>query len=249
MLIEQTIGKLYQMKLPGMVESLKEQQQNTDALSLSFEERLGLMVDREWDNKESRRLTRRLQTAKLKQPATVEDIDFTTPRGLDKGILLSLAECDFIKAHHNIIITGATGVGKTYVACALANKACRMGYNALYQRITRLLGAVKLARADGSYPALMRKIERTELLLLDDWGLSTLTADEARDVFDILEDRNHKGSVIVISQVPMADWYETIAAPTIADAILDRLIHNAYKIELRGDSMRKRLSPLTDADH
>lgn len=249
MLIEQTIGKLYQMKLPGMVESLKEQQQNTDALSLSFEERLGLMVDREWDNKESRRLTRRLQTAKLKQPATIEDIDFTTPRGLDKGILLSLAECDFIKAHHNIIITGATGVGKTYVACALANKACRMGYNALYQRITRLLGAVKLARADGSYPALMRKIERTELLLLDDWGLSTLTADEARDVFDILEDRNHKGSVIVISQVPMADWYETIAAPTIADAILDRLIHNAYKIELRGDSMRKRLSPLTDADH
>ena len=200
-------------------------------------------MDREWDVRESRGLTRRLQLAHLKQPATLEDLDFHTPRGLDKAALLSLGEGQFITAHHNIIITGPTGVGKTYIACALANKACRLKYTARYFRLGNLLSSVALARADGRYPSLMRQLEKIHLLLLDDWGLYPLEAESSRDLFDVLEDRSQAGAVIIVSQVPVAHWYDLFAAPTIADAILDRIVHNAYRIDMKGDSMRKKQAP------
>lgn len=243
MLIEQTLDKLHHLKLTGMAQALREQLQNPACQALAFDDRLGLMVDREWDVRESRGLTRRLQMAHLTQPATIEDIDFQTPRGLDKAGLLSLAECQFIPAHHNIILTGPTGVGKTYLACALANKACRLKYTARYFRLGNLLSSTALARADGRYPSLMRQLAKTQLLVLDDWGLYPLEAEGARDLFDILEDRSQAGAIIIVSQIPVAHWYDLFAAPTIADAILDRIVHNAYKIELQGESMRKKHAP------
>lgn len=240
MLLQQTIDKLYRMKLFAMAQALSEQSDNMT--SLSFEERLGLMVDREWDLRESRGLNRRLQVAKLKLPATVEDIYFTYERGLDKASFLSLAECNFIKLHRNVIVTGATGTGKTYAICALANKACRLGYSARYFRTSRLLSAIALARADGTYPDVMRKLEKAHLLVLDDWGLYPFDRDSASDLFELLDDRSHRGSVIIASQIPVSGWHETIACPTMADSILDRLVHNAYRIEMKGESMRKKLS-------
>lgn len=244
-MINQTIGKLYEMKLSGMADSIKEQMQNPQALSLSFEDRIGLMVDRQWDLKETRGLKRRLQVAKIKQQAAFEDIDFAVSRGLDKAAMLSLSECNFIRSHSNIIITGPTGAGKTYIACAIANKACRMKHSVRYFRCGNLLSALSVARADGSYPAFMRRLERIEVLVIDDWGMYPLDQEAARDIFEILEDRSQRGSVIIVSQVPIENWYDIIAAPTIADAILDRLVHNAYRIQMKGESMRKKQSPLT----
>lgn len=245
-MIQQTLDKLYQMKLDGVADSVKEQLASPNALSLSFDERLALAVDRQWDLKETRGLTRRLQVAKLRQNAAVEDIDFRTHRGLDKAALLSLAECNFIGNQSNIIITGPTGVGKTYVGCALANRACRMHHSARYFGCGNLLSATTLARADGSYPALLTRLEKTNLLVIDDWGMYPMDPDAARDIFEILEGRSHRGSTIIVSQVPVEEWFNIIAAPTIADAILDRLVHNAYRIEMTGESMRKKLSPLTN---
>lgn len=245
MLIEQTIDKLHQMKLNAMATALREQMGNADYQGLSFEDRLSLLVDRQFDEKESRALTRRLQVAKLKQPAVVEDIDFHAPRGLDKAALLSIAECDFVRSHRNVIITGPTGVGKTYIACAIANKACRCKLTVRYFRTGSLLSAVALGRGDGSYPRLVRSLEKTDLLVLDDWGLYPLDAQAAREIFEILEDRSGSGSTMIVSQIPVADWFVGIAAPTIADAILDRLVHGSYRIEMTGDSMRKKLADLT----
>ncbi len=246
MLIEQTIDKLYAMKLNAMATALREQMQDTNHSALSFEDRLSLLVDRQWDEKESRGLTRRLQVAKLKQPAAVEDIDFATPRGLDRSTLLSLGECEFIRSHRNVIITGPTGVGKTYIACALANKACRLKYSVRYFRTGSLLSSIALARADGSYPLLARKLEKTDLLVLDDWGLYPLEPEGAREIFEILEDRSGGGATVIATQLPISAWFDAIAAPTIADAILDRLVHGAYRVEMTGESMRKKLSALTE---
>ena len=248
MLTEQTIDKLTQMKLNAMANALREQMNNADYQALSFEDRLSLLVDRQWDEKESRALTRRLQVAKLKQPAVVEDVDFATPRGMDRTALLSIAECEFVRSHRNVIITGPTGVGKTYVACAIANKACRMSFSVRYLRTGSLLSTIALARADGSYPSLVRRLEKTDLLVLDDWGLYPLEPDGAREVFEILEDRSGTGSTMIASQLPIANWFDAIAAPTIADAILDRLIHGAYRVEMTGESMRKKLSALTQTE-
>jgi len=193
-------------------------------------------------------LTRRLQVAKLKQPATVEDIDFATPRSLDRTALLSIAECEFVRSHRNVIITGPTGVGKTYVACAVANKACRLKFSVRYFRTGSLLSSIALGRADGSYASLARTLEKTDLLVLDDWGLYPLDSDGAREIFEILEDRSTTGSTLIASQIPIQSWFDAIAAPTIADAILDRLIHGAYRIEMTGESMRKKLAALTDTE-
>ena len=244
MLLQPTFDKLNQMKLFGMARALEEQLTQPDFTGLSFEERLGLLVDREIDYRENKRLARLLKEAKLKQQACVEDVNFRHPRNLDRSAFLSLADCRWIRQHHNLIITGPTGVGKSFLACALANKACRLGFTVRYWRTSRLLQAVATARADGSYAALIRKLEKTQLLLLDDLGISPLQVEEARDLLDILEDRNQTRSTLITSQMPIRDWHGILADPTLADAILDRLVHNAYKLELRGPSMRKLMTKL-----
>lgn len=237
-MLQQTFDKLNEMRLFGMARALEEQLA-PDISGIPFEQRLGMLVDREKDHRENRRLARLLKQAKLKQEACPEDVDFRYPRGLDRAVFFSLAECRWIRERHNLIITGPTGIGKTFVACALANKACRLGFKVRYWRTSRLLQAVSAARADGSHPALIRTLQKTELLLLDDWGIAPVQVEEARDLLDILEDRNQTQSTLVTSQMPISQWHDVLADPTLADAILDRLVHNAYKLELRGESMRK----------
>jgi DNA replication protein DnaC len=239
MMTNQTLDKLHSLNLRAMAEAISEQLANPEFASLSFEERLGMAVDRECDARTSRSLARKLRDAKLRQPASVEDIDFRAHRGLDKAAILSLFECNFIRSHSNVIITGPTGVGKTYIACALANKACRLDFTARYFKTSAILSQIAIARGDGSYPSLMRRLERMSLIILDDWGLFGFDAGAARDIFELLEDRTHRGSMVIVSQAPVECWHDIIAAPTIADAILDRLVHNSYRVELTGESMRK----------
>ena len=240
MLLQPTLEKLYQLKLGAMAEAVREQQANTTLTDLTFEERLGFLVDREWDVRENRGLNRRLQVARLKVPACVEDIDFRADRGLDKSVILRLAECRFIAEHHHVLITGPTGVGKTYLACALGQGACRRHYRVRYHRCDQLLTAINLARLDGSYPAFVRKLEKTDLLILDDWGVTPFDQTAARELFEIIDDRTTRGALIINSQAPIDTWYDLISAPQLADAILDRVVHQSYKIELQGESMRKR---------
>lgn len=240
MLNEQTIDKLQIMKLTGMVEAFQEQAQQPEMDNLSFAERFGLIVDRQWIWKENCRMKRYLQEAKLKINACVEDIDYKTPRGIDQSMMMSLISCDWIRQHRNILITGPTGVGKSFVACALGNKACREAYRTFYVRSPRFTYQLALARADGSYGKIMAKLARTQVLIIDDLGLAPMTDPERRDFLEVIEDRHGISSTIITSQLPVENWHENIGDPTIADAILDRLIHNAHKINLKGGSMRKK---------
>jgi len=246
MLNEQTIEKLYGMNLNGMADGFREQLLHANVKELSFEERFALLVDRQWTWKEDRRMKRLLKEAKLKINGCVEDIDYKTPRGLDKSVILGLANGHWIRNAHNIIITGPTGVGKTYLACALANRACRMGYSAFYIRIPRLFQELAIAKADGTYPKIMNKLTKANVLVIDDLGLAPMSATERRDLLEIIEDKHGLSSTIVATQLPVDNWHDTIGDPTIADAIVDRLIHNAHKINLKGDSMRKIHSNLTN---
>lgn len=242
MLNEQTMEKLYALRLPAMAEAFREQLESPNSCdSLSFQERFGLLVDRQWTWKEDNRMQRLLKNAKLKINACVEDIDYKTPRGIDKTVMLNLSSCHWLRKHQNVIIIGPTGIGKTYLTCALANKACRENIKAFYTRIPRLLQELSMAQADGTYPQMMTKLAKTCLLVLDDFGLAPMTDSERRNLLEVVEDRYNTGSTIIACQLPVNHWHEIIGDPTIADAILDRLVHNAHKITLKGKSMRKKI--------
>ena len=245
MLKHPTLDKLQSLKFTGMVAALADQMAMPDIDELAFEERLGLLVDREITERENRRLTNRLRRARLRHNAALEDIDYRSARGLDKGLIQSLAACQWVKEHLNVLITGPTGVGKTWLACALAQKACREGYTAQYIRLTRLLRELMVAKGDGRYPKLLANLAKVDVLILDDWGLMKLNAENRRDLLEVLEDRHGSRSTVATSQLPIEEWHAVIGDPTLADAILDRLVHNAYKINLRGESMRKRHAKLT----
>lgn len=251
MLLEPTLTQLRDLRLTGMAAALEEQQAVPDVQELSFEDRLGLLLEREVTVREDRRLTRLLRQAKLRLPASIEDLDFRSPRGLDRSYILRLANCDWIHHHQVALIIGATGTGKTFLACALAQAACRQGLSCRYFRLSRILEELTLARADGSYPKLMNRLQKTRLLVLDDFGLAPLGASESRDLFEVLEDRVGRQATLVTSQLPLEHWHETIGDDTLADAILDRLVHHAHTITLKGESMRrhkpKPSAPPTDA--
>lgn len=240
MLTSPTLDKLKEMRLLGMATALEDQLQTPEITSLSFEERLGLLVDREQTTRDNRRLKTRLSKASLRQQARLEDVDYSGPRGLDKAQLLDLGSCRWIAEHHNLLLTGPTGAGKTYIACALAQKACRQGLSALYLRLPRLFGDLTIAKGDGRYGKLLGRYSRIDVMVLDDWGVAPMTAENRRDLLEILDDRYQKKSTLITSQLPVEKWHRYLEDPTLADAILDRVVHNAYKIELKGESMRKR---------
>jgi DNA replication protein DnaC len=240
MLNEQTFDKLYLMKLLGMAEGFKEQLQQPSSHDLSFDERFGMLVDRQWIWKENKRLKQLLKEAKLKLQASVEDIDYKTPRGIEKSVMMNLISCNWIRNHQNLLISGPTGVGKTFLACALAQKACREGFRTLYLRSPQFFYQIALARADGSYGTLMKRLSKAHLLVLDDLALTPLNDTERRDLLEVTEDRHGSSSTLITSQLPIENWHDHIGDPTIADAILDRLIHNAHRIQLKGGSMRKK---------
>jgi DNA replication protein DnaC len=245
MMMEITLGKLNQLELYGMAEALTEQAQRTVYGSLSFEERLGMLVDREMTVRDNRRLANLLRGARLRYPsACPEEIDFRTPRGLSKEVIVSLMQNGWVKGKQNVIITGPTGSGKTFIACALANSACRSGHSAHYIRLPRLLQELHIARGDGSYGKLLIRLAKYAILVIDDWGLAKLGDKERRDILEVLEDRHGISSTIVASQIPTEKWHDTIGDPTIADAVLDRLVHNAHMItmSMKAESMRKLLS-------
>ena len=249
--MHQTIEKLSQMKLHTMSAAFQEQLEQPALSGLSFEDRFAMLVDREWNSREDRKLTKRLKTARLRTNATVEDIDYQHPRGLDKSVIRSLASCQWIRAHQNVIVTGPTGTGKSYLAEAFVNKACREGFTAVRYRSTRLFAEMEIARADGSYFKLLSRLSKFDLIAIDDWSMEPLTEEERRHFLELMEDRHSLKSTFITSQYPISKWHDRIGEPTIADAILDRIVHNAHKIALKreGESMRKTKSNLTHREH
>ena len=246
MLTHPILENLRALRLGTMAKTLEEQMNMPDAGTLTFEERLGLMVDRELTERGNRRLTTRLRKAKLRVSACMEDVDYRSSRKLDRSLMKSLASCNWIDRHQSALVTGPTGAGKTWIACALGHRACMEGYKVLYKRLPAFLREFSTARADGSYDKFVKACSKTDLLIIDDWGLKRLDQQQSLDLLELLEDRYNLKSTIVAAQIPANKWHETIADPTLADAILDRLIHNSHRIELKGESMRKKKSCLTD---
>jgi DNA replication protein DnaC len=236
----QTIERLYDLRLGAMAEAFAEELKRTGDPALSFAERFGLLVERQWSAREEGRLARRSKAAQLKIEASIEEVDLRSPRGLERASFLELAELGFLRHAGNVIITGATGLGKTYLACALADRVMRRGHSALYRRLPKLLFELALARADGSYLKALERLAKVELLIIDDWGLVAVEGQAANDLMDVIDDRVGVRSTIVASQLPVAEWHHLINDPSIADALLDRLVHRATRIELNGESMRKR---------
>jgi DNA replication protein DnaC len=239
MLVHPILDKLSQLRFTGMVHALQEQMQMSDIERLSFEERLGLLVDREMTERQDHSFKTRLKKAGLRQNACIEDVDFRHRRGLDKAVLLKLSDCKWIKEHHNVLISGPTGVGKTYLGCALAHKACQNGYSAQYIRLGRLLQQIGIGKGDGRYERILKSLSKLDLLIIDDFGLKELPREQSEDLLEIVEDRHNLRSTLITSQLPVDRWHAIIADPTLADAILDRLVHTAYRINLDGESMRK----------
>ena len=244
---EETFQKLSTMRLHGIARALREQLDNFESYEhLAHEDRVAILVDREWAERESRSLTRRLQLARLRdRTACVEDVDFQHPRGLDRNLIRRLAACEWIQKRQNLIITGQTGCGKTYLASAFGHKACREGYSVLYRRVPRLTQEMQVARADGSLPRLLTRWAKTDVLILDDWGLAPLGPQERQDILEVIEDRHGERSTIIAAQLPIKQWHKYIGDPAIADAALDRIVHAAHEIKLAGDSLRKKRSTLT----
>jgi DNA replication protein DnaC len=244
MLTQPLLDKLTRLRLGALRVALEEQLQSTQYADLPFEDRLGLLIDRECTQRDSNRLKRRLKTAKLPLQATIEDLNISASRGLDRRLILHLAQGEWIRQHLNMLVLGPTGVGKTFLSCALAHSACRYDFTVRYYRTSRLLHQLSLAHADGSYPDLLDTFARTQLLVFDDWLRDPLTRSQSQDLLEIVDDRYGRSSTLVATQVPVVDWHARFPDPTIGDAILDRLVHNAYRLELQGESRRKLHSPL-----
>lgn len=247
MLKHPTLDKLKTMKLEGMAQALNEQLEMSAANDLGFEERLGLLVDREASFRDNKRFSTKLRNAKLRHQASLENIDYSHPRQLDRSLMQDLASCNWLKQKHNLIITGPTGVGKTYLACALGHQACRYDFSVIYKQTSRLLQELVISKGDGRYFRMLSKLSKTNLLILDDWGLDTPTPEQRRVLLELLDDRYERGATLIASQLPVDLWYENLADPTLADAILDRIIHNAYRLNLKGESLRKTKNNLTQS--
>lgn len=249
MLRQETLEKMNAMKLFGMVESFETQLSSSEYAELSFEERVGLMVDTEWTAREQRKLTRRLRGAKLKYPASLENVNFRAARGLNRQQVLGLGSCGWIAEHHNVLISGPTGIGKSFLACAFVERACRRGFTGYYVRAPRLIHELAVARGDGSYGRLLAKLAKLDLLAIDDWLLHPLKESERRDLMEVIEDRAERGSTLIASQLPVKNWHGAIGDPNQADAICDRLLHRAHRIALKGASLRQtKAAPKTPAE-
>lgn len=241
MMTHHTLTQLRSLKLDGMARALEEQMTHSAAAALSFEERFGLLLDRELAWRDTRRLQRLLKAARLKNPqACLEDVDHHAGRGLDKRLIATLAGCDWIRAAQNLLFTGPTGVGKTWLACAFGNQACRQGFSVLYVRVARLFEELRIAHCDGSFSRRLAQLAKADVLLLDDWGLNALDQAARADLLEVLDDRVGTRSTIITSQLPVEHWHAWLNDPTLADAILDRLVHQAHKINLKGESLRKK---------
>ncbi|MEH6473864.1 MAG: IS21-like element helper ATPase IstB [Halopseudomonas sp.] len=248
MLNQQMIEQLHTLKLTGMLDALEQQYAQPATHDLSFDERLALLVERETLHRENRRLARLLKAAKLRVQACVEDIDYRHPRSLEKPRMAELASCDWVRRSRNLCITGPTGCGKTWLACAVGNQACRQGLAVRYLRLPTLFEQLRIAHGDGSYPRLMNQLLKMDLLILDDWGIQKVTAAQRQDLMEVIEDRHGRRSTLIASQLPTDHWHEYIGEATLADAILDRLLHGAHRLNLRGESMRKLTEELTERD-
>jgi DNA replication protein DnaC len=248
MLNNQTMDKLYALRLDGMAQALEEQRRQADISQLEFEERLALLVERQWLWKENRALARRLHYARFKIPASLEDIDYRHPRGLKRAQIEQLRAAQWVQKHHNCLITGPTGSGKTYLACALGHQACRDGHRVGYYYAPKLFRELQNAQADGSLMKLLKKLARSALVLIDDFGVAAVAGKQYRDLLEILDDRHGVGATLITSQFPVNQWHEVINDATVADAILDRLVHNAYRLELKGESLRKTKAGLSASD-
>jgi DNA replication protein DnaC len=238
MLTHPTIEHLHAMHLAAMAQAFDQQRGSPPHAALPFDDRFGLLVDAEWTAREQRRLTQRLRNARLRYPASLEDVDFTTPRGLPRDVVLSLGTGAWIREHHNLLLTGPTGIGKSWLACAFVESACRHGFTATYVRAPRLLHELAVSRGDGSDVRLLAKWAKLDLLAIDDWLLAPLTDAERRDLLEVIEDRSERAATLIASQLPPTAWHAAIGEPSVADAICDRLIHRAHKLALKGPTMR-----------